>query len=356
MKLVSLPEHLPDATYEVYTDGSKINEETGLAVCILKDNDNSQNFLFKLKPYNSVFQAELEAIQFAANWAASENSKINLYTDSLSSILTLQSASSRSNFVNKAKTDLFKAKNLVGLSWVKAHVGIQGNELADQKAKLATTTEIKRVQVNLHHSIAATSTIVQRAKDQNISIACVQEMHQVRAAPVGIPSLLKLFVTQREVLKAGIICFNQDLPIMKVVSAINTVGATLPYRGKNLLIINVYCPPKKELQHTLDELENCLMLPHDTVLITGDFNSKSPVWGRDSEDERGRQLMEFVLSKGLAIVKEEDTIPTFEGSRIRSWVDITISDPFLLENIFQWRVDVEPTNSDHNSILHSQHE
>ncbi|GBN79508.1 hypothetical protein AVEN_205507-1 [Araneus ventricosus] len=142
MKLVSLSEHLPDATYEVYTDGSKINEETGLAVCILKDNDNSQNFLFKLKPYNSVFQAELAAIQFAANWAVSENSKINLYTDSLSSILALQSASSRSNFVNKAKTELFKAKNLVGLSWVKAHVGIQGNELADQQAKLATTTEL----------------------------------------------------------------------------------------------------------------------------------------------------------------------------------------------------------------------
>ncbi|GBM40813.1 hypothetical protein AVEN_137319-1 [Araneus ventricosus] len=140
MKLVSLSEHLSDATYEVYTDGSKINEETGLAVCILNDNDNIQNFLFKLKPYNSVFQAELAAIQFAANWAVSENSKINLYTDSLSSILALQSASSRENFEKKVETDLFKAKNLVGLSWVKAHVGIQGNELADQQAKLATTT------------------------------------------------------------------------------------------------------------------------------------------------------------------------------------------------------------------------
>ncbi|GBN97534.1 Retrovirus-related Pol polyprotein from type-1 retrotransposable element R1 [Araneus ventricosus] len=142
-----------------------------------------------------------------------------------------------------------------------------------------TIAEIKIIQVNLHHFIAATSTLVQRAKYQNISIACVQEMHQVRSAPVGIPSPCKLFVTQREALKAGIICFNQDLPIMKVFLAINTVGATLPYRGKNLLIINVYCPPKEELQHTLDELENCLMLPHDTVLITGDFNSKSPIEG-----------------------------------------------------------------------------
>ncbi|GBN99645.1 hypothetical protein AVEN_179949-1 [Araneus ventricosus] len=89
MKFVSLPEHLPDATYDVYTDESRINEETGLAC------------------------AELAAIQFAANWAVSENAKINLFTDSLSSILALQSASSRSNFVNKAKNYLYKAKNLV---------------------------------------------------------------------------------------------------------------------------------------------------------------------------------------------------------------------------------------------------
>ncbi|GBM42202.1 Retrovirus-related Pol polyprotein from type-1 retrotransposable element R1 [Araneus ventricosus] len=144
-----------------------------------------------------------------------------------------------------------------------------------------TIKEIKIVQVNLHHSIAATATLVQRAKDQ------------------------------------------------------------------------VYCPPKEDLHHTLEELENSLLIPHDRVLITGDFNSKSPVWGSDIEDERGRQLMEFVLSKGLAIVNDEDTIPTFEGSQGRSWVDITISDPELLENIFKWQVDVEPTNSDHNSIAFS---
>ncbi|GBN69539.1 hypothetical protein AVEN_30179-1 [Araneus ventricosus] len=93
-----------------------------------------------LYPGRRLNKAQLAAIQFAANWAVSENSKINIYTDSLSSILALQSASSSSNFVNKAKEDLYKVKNLVGLSWVKAQVGIQGNELADQQAKLAITT------------------------------------------------------------------------------------------------------------------------------------------------------------------------------------------------------------------------
>ncbi|GBL72655.1 hypothetical protein AVEN_127905-1 [Araneus ventricosus] len=174
-------------------------------------------------------------------------------------------------------------------------------------------------------------------------------MYQVESKPVGIPSHCKLFVTQREKLKAGIIVFHPDLSVMKVFSATNTVGVSFPYRGMNLLLITVYCPPKEDLYHTLAELETCFMLPYDRVLLTGDFNSKSPVWGSDVEDERGRQLMEFVLSKGQAIVNEEDTIPTFEGSRGRSWVDITISDPLLLDNIFKWKVDLEPTCSDHKA-------
>ncbi|GBM67856.1 hypothetical protein AVEN_127538-1 [Araneus ventricosus] len=54
--------------------------------------------------------------------------------DSLSSILALQRACSRCGFVNKAKVDFLKAKHLVGLFWVKARVGNEGNDLAEQHA------------------------------------------------------------------------------------------------------------------------------------------------------------------------------------------------------------------------------
>ncbi|GBM99385.1 Dynein heavy chain 7, axonemal [Araneus ventricosus] len=131
--------------FEVYTDGSRIEDETGFAVCIFQENNNIENHLYKLKSHNSVFQAELAAIHCAANWAASKNVSINIHTDSLSSIAAIKSASARSSFVNNIKQDLVKIKHLVGLSWVKAHVGIQGNELADQQAKLATTTGVDTI-------------------------------------------------------------------------------------------------------------------------------------------------------------------------------------------------------------------
>ncbi|GBM37662.1 hypothetical protein AVEN_9953-1 [Araneus ventricosus] len=132
-KYVSLPPQIQDIDFEVYTDGSRIENETGFAVCTFKDNQNINNFCFKLQPHNSVFQAELAAIQYAANWAASNNYKINIYTDRLSSIMALKSAISRSSFVISAKNDLSAVKGLVGLSWVKAHVGIQGNEWPTSK-------------------------------------------------------------------------------------------------------------------------------------------------------------------------------------------------------------------------------
>ncbi|GBM01274.1 Putative protein in type-1 retrotransposable element R1DM [Araneus ventricosus] len=138
--LLTLAVNIPNADYEIYTDGSRIENETGFAVCILKDETNIQNHLFKLNTFNSVPQAELAAIEFAANWAVKEKVKVNIHTDSLSSISAINSANTRSEFVNKVKSNIFKAKNMLGLSWVKAHVGIPRNELADQQAKLVMTS------------------------------------------------------------------------------------------------------------------------------------------------------------------------------------------------------------------------
>ncbi|GBM24532.1 Retrovirus-related Pol polyprotein from type-1 retrotransposable element R1, partial [Araneus ventricosus] len=95
-KFISPKPHIQNPDFEVYTDGSRIEDQTGFAVCILQGNINTENYLFKLKSYNSVFQAELAAIKYAANWAASHNYKINIYTDSLSSIIALKSSRSRS--------------------------------------------------------------------------------------------------------------------------------------------------------------------------------------------------------------------------------------------------------------------
>ncbi|GBO02114.1 hypothetical protein AVEN_183885-1 [Araneus ventricosus] len=61
-------------------------------VCVLKSNISFHNYCFKSKHFNSVFQAEIEAVNFAEGWALKNNYKINIFTDSQASIETLKSA------------------------------------------------------------------------------------------------------------------------------------------------------------------------------------------------------------------------------------------------------------------------
>ncbi|GBL76038.1 hypothetical protein AVEN_234350-1 [Araneus ventricosus] len=124
--------------YVVYTNGSKIDGNAGFSVCIFERNSLLPVHCYKLNIFNSVFQAELAPIDFAAGWVLDKNVKIKNFTDSKSSIEALRSANIKSNFVFSVKEHLYKAKDLVSLAWVKAHAGNPGNELADHFAKIAS--------------------------------------------------------------------------------------------------------------------------------------------------------------------------------------------------------------------------
>ncbi|GBM75945.1 hypothetical protein AVEN_125350-1 [Araneus ventricosus] len=82
-----------------------------------------------MNSFNSIFQAQLAAINFAAGWALERNVKIKVFSDSKSSIGAIRSPKVKYNFVLSVKDNLYNAKDLVSLVWVKAHAGNPGNEL-----------------------------------------------------------------------------------------------------------------------------------------------------------------------------------------------------------------------------------
>ncbi|GBM11335.1 hypothetical protein AVEN_13571-1 [Araneus ventricosus] len=147
-RVLELRDKVQDSHFEVYTDGSKVDGGVGFSVCILHGEIQHKIICKKLEPQNTVFQAELAALGEAVDWAIENKQKINIYTDSRSSIEALKSYGSRSKFVISINKFCL-VEGLVGLSWVKAHVGIPGNELSDHFDKLASV----EVRVWISHSL-----------------------------------------------------------------------------------------------------------------------------------------------------------------------------------------------------------
>ncbi|GBN91978.1 hypothetical protein AVEN_244459-1 [Araneus ventricosus] len=126
---------------EVYTDGSKIDDQTGCAFCAIENEAVTKPWKAKLSPANTVFQVEMLALKAAIEWADTANEEVNIWSDSESSLQALKSFYVKSKIIQEAQmTRLGNAR--IRLGWVKAHIGIKGNEIADTHAKEATTDGI----------------------------------------------------------------------------------------------------------------------------------------------------------------------------------------------------------------------
>ncbi|GBN43392.1 hypothetical protein AVEN_138008-1 [Araneus ventricosus] len=56
---------LPAPGLNMYTDGSKMEDKTGSAFCVMEEDTTEYEWMAQLSPFNTVFQAELLAIQEA---------------------------------------------------------------------------------------------------------------------------------------------------------------------------------------------------------------------------------------------------------------------------------------------------
>ena len=138
----------------VYTDGSKTKQGAGSGYIIMKGKDTLlQTQSINLTGEASIFQAELIAIQEAANYLKlnedTQGMYIKFFSDSQAALQALKSNHSKAQTVKNthdALNALAEQAKLVRLTWIKAHIGLDGNELADEYAKLGTVDETTQIE------------------------------------------------------------------------------------------------------------------------------------------------------------------------------------------------------------------
>ncbi|KFM76600.1 hypothetical protein X975_22265, partial [Stegodyphus mimosarum] len=128
----------------VYTDGSKLDERVGCAYVARQQGNVIKKWKGQLRQYNSVFQSEAMAIAQAIHYLHTcQYSQATIKTDSLSTLYAIWNPDHSSKIIQEIQQALRNNQQYrVYLEWIKAHVGHEGNELADQLAKEATTEPI----------------------------------------------------------------------------------------------------------------------------------------------------------------------------------------------------------------------
>ena len=130
----------------VYTDGSKNDAaKTGYGYYI-KANGNTISESKPLHSYNTVFQAEVKAIEEAALKLISLKTKdksIFFFSDSQAAIISLKNQITKSQTVLNGITALntLGNSNKVMVKWIPGHRDYEGNEIADKLAKKGSTMD-----------------------------------------------------------------------------------------------------------------------------------------------------------------------------------------------------------------------
>ena len=117
---------------------------------------------------------------------------------------------------------------------------------------------------------------------------------------------------------------------------------------KPLTLCSIYIPPEQTISYPqLYDLFKQLPSP---IILMGDFNAHSPIWGSHDTNMRGKTIERLIDENDLCIFN--DGTPTFHSSSTLkpSHLDLTMAHSTLFE-IFNWHVLTNNYGSDHQPIL-----
>ncbi|GBM59544.1 hypothetical protein AVEN_63059-1 [Araneus ventricosus] len=122
-------------------DGSKTEKGVGAEFYVWPEQNIVYRFFEKLQDYNTVFQAELLALKHTTDHATTlPHQPIAILLDNQASVQAAANPRSR----NTTARDIYKSlitNKYIHNSWIKAHVGYDGNDEADRLVKEAAESD-----------------------------------------------------------------------------------------------------------------------------------------------------------------------------------------------------------------------
>ena len=222
----------------------------------------------------------------------------------------------------------------------------------------ALQTQMKILQINLHHAKAASAVLSRRFICQQIGMALIQEPWTVGNLIKGLPKQSGKLIydngTQNP--RAAILVSSQVncIPIPEFISRdlVAVMIEVLGERGKQEIVVaSAYFPGDSD---TTPPSEGRRLVAHLkkkglNFLIGCDANAHHTVWGSSDINNRGEYLFDYLITNNIDFVNRGKK-PTFINAIRQEVLDLTLASPHLSHLIKNWHVSEEASLSDHMHI------
>ncbi|CAG2200448.1 unnamed protein product [Mytilus edulis] len=127
---------------------------------------------------------------------------------------------------------------------------------------------------------------------------------------------------------------------------IEVVGVSVNCQNNKINIVNVYRPPNQDIKFKEYQVLHNLS---DNIVLLGDFNRRSSMWGSSTTDSNGNIIEKVIDQNNMIILNDgTGTYQTVTGNRTQ--IDLTLVSASLA-NDSQWSVLDEQLGSDHFPVL-----
>ena len=191
------------------------------------------------------------------------------------------------------------------------------NQHRTQASSRPDMSELVVLSNNIGHSSAANDTLRKISEEAGAAVVMMQEpLVNTRnnktlgwgLNPCQNPSTLgraSRVCTIATASIAGHVLVSSEMP-----DHISTNKIT--WMGNSIMLVNMYLPPRESITTQLHALSRLLrMNRRQNVVVVGDWNARSELWGDHVSDERSEKIMALAAEHSLELASNDSSLPTF---------------------------------------------
>ena len=182
---------------------------------------------------------------------------------------------------------------------------------------------------------------------------CLQETMQPNQKPIQFRKYTQYLCTAVKTdgrPTGGVsILINTSIPHSQITltTPLQAVAACISLH-RPITLCSIYLPPSTPFNlHDLTDLVTQLPPP---VLLMGDFNSHSPLWGCNSLDSKGKIIEDLINHTNLCLLNTKTSTYIHPATGSKTSIDLSICDPSLMLDL-SWNVHDDLCGSDHFPIF-----